>query len=250
MQTWLIDIGNTKTAFGLREAGQIVSRHAVRTIKLAHYPLSFIEAGSRALIASVVPNATENLLEKLKQLAIEARTIKAIDVPMKSEYLEMENLGTDRMLTAFAGYELYAKDAGRDLIIVNLGTATTFECVTKAGVYLGGAITLGIGSIIDAIHERTAQLPMVPLEIPTSAVGRTTIQSLQSGILNSSLLGIREFTHALSAEAFPEVKPLVIATGGLAEFTHTHLPGRFDFVDQDLVLKGLGLLSEPRFGEI
>jgi type III pantothenate kinase len=243
MPFWLIDIGNTKTAFALLEAGELTTRYTIPTSQLATVTLDFIRDEGDALIASVVPEATTKLQELLERRGINSKVITAADIPMQNEYEEIEKLGTDRILAAFAAHELYGKPKGRNIIVVSLGTATTFECISKVGVYLGGAITLGIGSIIEAIKERTAQLPQVPLDVPKSAIGKTTMASLQSGILNTQLLGIREFTHTLAAEAFSSDKPLVIATGGLAQFTHTHLPELFAEIDQDLVLKGLSILA-------
>jgi type III pantothenate kinase len=242
MPHWLIDIGNTKTAFALHEEGKLTTRYTIPTSELEVVTLDFIRDDGDALIASVVPDATTKLQELLERRGITSRVITAADIPMQNEYEELEKLGTDRILAAFAAYKLYGKAQGKNAIVVSLGTATTFECISKEGVYLGGAITLGIGSIIEAIKERTAQLPQVPLDVPKSAIGRTTMASLQSGILNTQLLGIREFTHTLAAEAFPSDKPIVIATGGLAQFTHTHLHELFAEIDPDLVLKGLALL--------
>jgi type III pantothenate kinase len=243
MSTWLIDIGNTKIAFALLDQGELTTRYTIPTIELDTVSLDFIRDNGDALIASVVPDATVKLQGLLERRGITSKVISSDATPMQNEYEEIEKLGSDRILAAFAAYEIYGKAQGKNIIVVSLGTATTFECVTKAGVYLGGAITLGIGSIIEAIKERTAQLPQVPLDVPKSAIGRTTMSALQSGILNTQLLGIREFKHKLAAEAFPEGKPLVIATGGLAPFVRTHLPEVFDEVDLDLVLKGLALMA-------
>lgn len=243
MPIWLIDIGNTKTAFALHDAGELTTRYTIPTAELENVTLDFIRDEVNAFIASVVPEATAKLQELLERRGISSRVIAAADVPMLNEYEEIEKLGTDRILAAFAAFELYGKPRGKNVIVLSLGTATTFECVSKEGVYLGGAITLGIGSIIEAIKERTSQLPRVPLEVPKSAIGRTTMASLQSGILNTQLLGIREFTHTLAAEAFSSDQPLVIATGGLAQFTRTHLPELFAVIDPDLVLKGLSSLA-------
>lgn len=243
MPQWLIDIGNTKTAFALLEAGELTTRYTIPTSELENVTLDFIRDEGEALIASVVPDATDKLQSLLERRGIAPRVITASDVPVKNEYEEIEKLGTDRILAAFAAFETYGKPQQKNVVVVSLGTATTFECISKDGVYLGGAITLGIGSVIEAIKERTAQLPQVPLDVPKSAIGRTTMASLQSGILNTQLLGIREFTHTLGEEAFHSDKPLVIATGGLAQFTHTHLPGFFAEVEPDLVLKGLALVA-------
>jgi type III pantothenate kinase len=243
MQTWLIDIGNTKTAFALLEGDELTTRYTLSTPDLEGVLLDFVHAESHALISSVVPSATDTLQAILERRGMTSRVVTSADVPMKNEYFEIEKLGTDRILAAYAAYEEYAKEQSKNLIVVNLGTATTFECVTKEGAYLGGAITLGIGNTIDAVHAMTAQLPKVPLDVPKSAIGRTTMESLQSGIMNTQLLGIREFTQKLAVEAFQTDEPHVIATGGLAQFASSHLPELFDHVDLDLVLKGLARIA-------
>lgn len=240
MSNWVVDIGNTKSAFGLVSNDGFGIRLDIPTHDLADADLGFLAQGDTVLLASVVPSATAILLERLQEIECTGRVIRSEDVPIESRYLEPQNLGTDRILAAFAAHTLYAKPLGKPAIVVSLGTATTFECISKDGVYLGGAITLGIGSIIDAIHDRTAQLPKVPLEIPSSAIGRTTIESLQSGIVHTQLLGIAQFIWVLAEEAFTDDIPIVIATGGLASFAQAHTQ-IFDHVDPDLVLKGISL---------
>ena len=248
MPHWLIDIGNTKTAFARLEANELASRYTIPTSELETVTLDFIRDDGDAWVASVVPEATEKLRSLLERRGISSRLITAADVPMQNEYEEIEKLGTDRILAAYSAYEHWGKPQKKHVIVLSMGTATTFECVTNEGVYLGGAITLGIGSIIDAIHERTAQLPRVPMDVPKSAIGKTTMASLQSGILNTQLLGIRELIKRLSSEAFGDAKPIVIATGGLSAFANANLPDLFDVVDPDLVLKGLALLTRDTAG--
>lgn len=243
MPHWLIDIGNTKTAFAQLEGDELASRYTIPTAELENVTLDFIRDEGDALIASVVPDATTKLQGLLERRGITHRVITASDVPIRNEYEEIEKLGTDRILGAYAAYMHYGKPQQKNVIVVSLGTATTFECISSEGVYLGGAITLGIGSVIEAIHERTAQLPKVPLDVPKSAVGKTTMASLQSGILNTHLFGIRELIKLLSSEAFGDERPMIIATGGLGAFATANLPDVFDEVDPDLVLKGLALLT-------
>jgi type III pantothenate kinase len=246
MSQWLVDIGNTKTAFALLEGRELGARYTIPTSEIESVTLDFIRDGGDALITSVVPDAAVALQAQLERRGIASRVVRASDVPMQNEYEEIEKLGTDRILAAFASYERYGRQQGKNVIVVSLGTATTFECVTKEGVYLGGAITLGIGSIIEAIKERTAQLPQVPLDLPKSAIGRTTMSALQSGILNTQLLGIREFVRKLMEEVFVDDGAIVIATGGLASFAATHLPDLFYAVDPDLVLSGLAMLAQDK----
>ena len=104
----------------------------------------------------------------------------------------------------------------RDILIVDCGTATTFDVITATGEYLGGAILPGVGVSLEALASHTAKLPRVELARPTGALGRSTVESIQSGVFHGQVGAIRQLIGVLSREAFASDPPRVIGTGGYA----------------------------------
>ncbi len=149
-------------------------------------------------------------------------------------YRNPTEVGADRIANAIAATHLYPN---RNLIIVDLGTATTFCAVTETKKYLGGSIIPGLRISMESLESRTAKLPSVEIVTPESALGKTTVSSIQSGLFFAHLGAIREISNRLTAECFPGTEPFIIGTGGFA-----HLFDRekcFHTTQADLVLKGL-----------
>jgi len=139
-----------------------------------------------AIISSVVPPLTNVVKEAISKLA------NGIDIIVVGPGIKTgisilvdnpREVGTDRIVNACAGYHLY----GGPLIIVDFGTATTFDVVSEKGEYLGGAISPGIGISMEALFRETAQLPRVDFKKPTRVIGKNTVESMHSGILKSTL---------------------------------------------------------------
>jgi type III pantothenate kinase len=127
--------------------------------------------------------------------------------------------------------------------VIDLGTATTYDCVTSDGVFLGGAIAAGLELSAEALANRAAQLPTIELAFPSSIIGRTTIESIQSGTLYGGLAQLEGLVARLRAAAFPNEEPVVVATGGLSRL----IEGRTSIVthfDPALVLEGIRIASE------
>ena len=125
----------------------------------------------------------------------------------------------------------------RNLIVADFGTATTLCAITKNKEFLGGNIIPGVRLAMEALEERTAQLPSVEIIPPRNALGRTTVESIQSGLYWSNVGMVRELVSRITEEEFAEEPPLVLATGGFAQlFNREKL---FDEVVPDLILKGL-----------
>jgi type III pantothenate kinase len=125
----------------------------------------------------------------------------------------------------------------RDVLVVDCGTATTLEVVTAAGDYLGGAILPGVGIGAEMLASRTAKLPRVEIARPESALGRTTAESIQSGLYYGNVGAIRQLIAALTVEAFSGQRPQVIGTGGFARMFESERI--FDEIVPELVLFGL-----------
>ncbi len=157
-----------------------------------------------------------------------------IKTGLKIKYLNPAEVGADRIANSIAGIKLFPD---KDLIIIDFGTATTFDVVTKSKEYLGGAIMPGLKVSVEALESKTAKLSAVELEIPSKAVGRTTKESIQSGLVFGQVGAIKELILRIKEEQFIESAPVIIGTGGFSHmFREFNL---FDKIIPDLVLRGI-----------
>ena len=157
-----------------------------------------------------------------------------IKTGLKIRYKDPREVGADRIADALGATKLYPD---RNLVVVDFGTATTVCAVTANAEFLGGNIIPGVRLAMEALEARTAQLPSVEIKPMTTAVGRTTVESIQSGLYWSSFGAVRELVQRITAEVFPEDPPFVVGTGGFASlFSDTDL---FDAIVPDLILVGL-----------
>ncbi len=250
-----VDIGNTSTTLGLFDAeGVLAQRFDIPTRTLTHRaltrealdaPLADILLPNTIAIASVVPWASDELIAVLQEMFPSANllVITSSNIPLQIDYPRPEELGTDRLLGALAAWKLRGEPEQRPCIVIDLGTATTYDAITSDGVFLGGAIAPGLELGAEALTQRAAQLPPIELSFPASIIGRTTIESMQSGILYGGLAQLEGFVTRLGRFAFPNEEPIVCATGGLSRL----IEGRTAIVshfDPDLVLTGIRIAAE------
>jgi type III pantothenate kinase len=200
----------------------------------------------RVAVCSVVPAALHPVRGASKQyFGCEPFVLQAgVRTGLKIRYRNPAEVGADRIAGAMAAAE---RHPGRNLIVVDCGTATTFDVVTSSGDYLGGVILPGIGVSAESLASRTAKLPRVEIARPEAMLGRTTVESIQSGLYHGHCGAIRRIVDGLSAEAFPEERPCIVATGGFARMLEEER--MFDEIVPELVLLGLrraeGLSREP-----
>lgn len=153
---------------------------------------------------------------------------------LKIRYKDPKEVGADRIADAVGALTLYP---GRNLIVVDFGTATTLTAISSAGEFLGGNILPGVRLALEALVEKTAKLPSVEIVPVTGAIGRSTVESIQNGLYWSNVGMVRELTARMTAEAFADEPPLVIGTGGFSHlFDQEKL---FDAVVPELILLGL-----------
>ena len=153
---------------------------------------------------------------------------------MKIQYRDPKEVGADRIADAVGAIKMFPE---KNLIVADFGTATTICGITKNKEFLGGNIIPGVRLSMEALEERTAQLPSVEILPPRNALGRTTIESIQSGLYWSNVGMVRELVGRITEEEFANEPPLVVATGGFAQlFNRERL---FDEVVPDLILTGL-----------
>ena len=153
---------------------------------------------------------------------------------LKIQYRDPKEVGADRIADAVGAITMFPN---KNLIIADFGTATTLCAITKNKEFLGGNIIPGVRLAMEALEQRTAQLPAVEILPPRQALGRTTIESIQSGLYWSNVGMVRELVSRITEEEFASEKPFVIGTGGFAAlFNREKL---FDEVVPDLILEGL-----------
>src|SRR6185369_15963227 len=248
-----IDAGNTNLVFALVDGGEIKARWRIATdprrtadqyavwlhqlLELEGYSKSDVDS---VIIGTVVPRALHNL-EVLASKYFHVEPLIAgqgkAAWPMSLDVDEPQNVGADRALNVIAAH---AKHPG-DLVIIDFGTATTFDVVDGSGAYKGGIIAPGINLSIDALVSAAAMLPRIAIEAPEdkSVIGRTTESQMIIGIYWGYVAMIEGLTERLKREIGGEVT--VVATGGLASLFDKHTQA-FDAIEPDLTIQGLSLL--------
>jgi type III pantothenate kinase len=193
-------------------------------------------AVKRVAICSVVPQALYSVRSAaLKYFQSEPFILQAgVKTGLRVRYRNPHEVGADRIAGAIAAT---LRRPSSNVIIVDCGTATTLDVVTAEGDYLGGAILPGIGISVETLAGRTAKLPRVEIAKPTVALGRSTSESIQSGVYHSHVGAIRQLVTELAREAFEGKRPAVIGTGGFARLLEAE--NLFDEVVPELVLLGL-----------
>ena len=246
----VLDVGNTNTVLGLYDKAKLRANWRVSTTKtqtVDEYGVLFrnlfamdaIDAKqvSGIIISSVVPPIDSTLREvcekyfKVKPLFVEP----GVKTGMPVKYENPAEVGADRIVNGVAAFEKH----GGPCIVVDFGTATTFDAISKNGEYLGGVIAPGLGISAEALFERTARLPRIDVRKPDRVIGATTVGSIQSGLYFGYLGLVDGILDRLLSEMGKQTK--VIATGGLAEL----IAGGSKYisaVDDLLTLEGLRII--------
>ena len=250
-----IDVGNTNLVFALVEAGEIKARWRIATdprrtadqYSVWLHQLLELEGYGRddvhgVIIGTVVPRALHNL-EVLSEKYFRKTPIiagqGAAAWPMQLDVDEPQNVGADRALNAIAAHAKYPGD----LLIIDFGTATTFDVVSSSGAYSGGIIAPGINLSLDALVSAAAKLPRIAIEAPEddSVIGRTTVSQMTIGIYWGYVAMLEGLTERIKRELGRPVT--VVATGGLATLFDKHTKV-FDAIEPDLTIQGLNLLYD------
>jgi type III pantothenate kinase len=244
-----IDIGNTHTVLGLYDGRKlkghfrIASNHALTGDECGILVKQLFEEYDKikgVIICSVVPPLTPVYEEMSKKFLKAEPVVVSSDLSLgiKVLYDDPKAVGADRIANAVAAYEIY----GGPVIVVDLGTATTFDVISEKGEYLGGAIAPGIETSSLNLFQRAAQLFKVSLEKPKKAIGTNTEESLRSGILFGAVGQIDEIVKRIKEELKQrrpsKRKPKIIATGGLASLVAKESQ-TIEEVNPTLTLEGL-----------
>ena len=248
-----IDVGNTNTVFALHDARGFVAEwrcntESVRTADqyfvwltqlMTHAGLN--PADIHDVVISNVAPATLFNLRVLCDRYFNTRPLvvgkSGCDLPVEVRVDNPVEVGADRLVNTVAAYRTY----GPDLIVVDFGTATTFDVVDDDGAYAGGVIAPGINLSLEALHGAAAHLPHIDVTVPQRVVGTSTVQCMQSGIYWGYIGLIEGLCTSIAAEREREMT--VIATGGLAPL-FARGSTTIGHVDQDLTMRGLVMIFE------
>jgi type III pantothenate kinase len=246
----VFDVGNTETVLGLFDGAELIdhwriSTHPERTVDeagllirgLLHESGYEADGVRAAAIGSVVPGMTAVFAETCERhLGAHVEIITArSSLPIRLDVDEPLSVGPDRIVNTLAAARMY----NADTIAVDLGTATTFDCITRDGVFIGGVIAPGVKTGAETLVRRTAALPRVDLQRPDLVIGRTTQACLRSGIFFSAVEGIDGIVRRIKQE-WQKPTALVVATGGLATLIGPHCK-TVDKIEPYLTLYGLQL---------
>ena len=246
------DVGNTDTVFALMNlSGREVVAHwristAVRRTEDEYRVLlaALLATGPpgagpirRGVVGSVVP-AGDRTLRRVLSSVVEGPVLQVTarsELPIRIDVEEPLTVGADRILNTLAARTRF----GRDTIAVDLGTATTFDCITADGVFLGGVIAPGVSAGLDWLARSTAKLPRVELAPPPEVIGRRTEACIRSGVFHSAVGAVDAIVGRIR-ESWDSEDILVVATGGFAPVIGPHAAS-VDRVEPLLTLEGLGI---------
>ncbi|MDG0808977.1 type III pantothenate kinase [Cohnella rhizosphaerae] len=248
----VVDVGNTNIVLGLYEGPELLHHWRLSTNRSATvdeygimltnlFTIAGIEAAEidGVIVSCVVPPLMPTL-ERLfvKYVGREALVVgPGIKTGLNIRYENPKEVGADRIVNAVAGIEHY----GAPLVVVDFGTATTFDYIDPSGAYIGGVIVPGIGISAEALYQRAARLPRVELAKPKAVVGRNTVAAIQSGAIYGYAGQVDGIVKRIRAEQ--RCAPRVIATGGLAELIAGESE-TIESVDSMLTLEGLRIIYE------
>ena len=247
-----IDVGNTETVVGVFRDEELAWRWRMSTVPdrtadelallfggfLQQQELSFDRNVTGVVLSSVVPSATQALREMVRRYfrfppVVVEPGVKT-GVPVLTD--NPKEVGADRIVNALAAFSRF----GGPCVVVDFGTATTFDCVSDQGEYLGGAIAPGLQVAARALFEHTARLPLVELVAPNAAIGKNTVESVQSGLIFGYASLIDGMVERIAKELG---HPTVVATGGLAPVVIEECK-TVDHHEPWLTLEGLRLVFE------
>jgi type III pantothenate kinase len=241
----LFDIGNTHTHLGLADDERVVKHINIPTAKWFNRGAGslvkrFVGRNhiDGAIVCSVVPRATPLARKMVRSfwnlglLELHAKTVRGVGI----NYPKPKTIGADRLANSVAAFKRF----GAPVVVVDFGTAVTFDVVDDEGNYVGGIIAPGLAAMTDYLHEKTALLPRIKIAEPKTVIGKSTEQAMLAGAVFGYRGLVRELIHELKREMKAAHLP-VVATGGYAELIAAGL-SEISTVEPNLTLEGLRLV--------
>ena len=251
-----IDVGNTNIVLGVFDDDRLVESWRLATLRertadeigiwvaqLFEHRALDINRIDGIVMGSVVPPLTGTLMAMAQRYfgLTPLNVDSTVDTGMPLLYKYPAEIGADRILDAVAAYRLYGRERQVPLIVVDFGTATTFDAVSAKGEYLGGIICPGVQISADALFQRAARLPRVDVRKPCEVIGKTTVVAMESGLYYGYVGLVDGLIRRLKRELGQNA--VCVATGGLATIIAPEVD-LIEHVDQDLTLQGLRMVWE------
>jgi type III pantothenate kinase len=253
-----IDVGNTNIVLGVFDGGHLTESWRLATFRertadevgilVTHlFERSRIDLGrvDGIILSSVVPPLTRTMEEMAERFF--GRRPLTVDpgsnTGMPVLYTPASDVGADRVVNGVAAYESFGRQTKTPVIVVDFGTATTFDAISGAGEYIGGVICPGIGISADALFQRAARLPRVDVRKPPAVIGGTTVTSMQSGLFYGYVSMVDGIVARMRAELADGAHAACIATGGMADILADETTA-IERVVPDLTLQGLRIIWE------
>lgn len=252
-----IDVGNTNVTIGVFDGDRLVHNWRLAALRertadelgifvtrLFEQTKVDVSAVSGISIASVVPPLTRPMEEMCERyFGQTALLVDATNAGIPIAYFPAADVGADRIVNAVAAREKYGRDGRTPLIVVDFGTGTTFDTISREGEYVGGIICPGIGISAEALFQRAARLPRVDVRKPASVIGQTTVNAMQSGLFFGYVEMVDGLVRRIRQELPGGSDAVVLATGGLADVLAPETQS-IQHVEPDLTLDGLRLIWE------
>lgn len=255
-----IDVGNTNTVLGVFDGPRLIHSWRLQTVRertadefglllegLFQHDGVDRRAVSGVILASVVPPLTSTVSAMIVRYFGAPPTVvdPTHDTGMPIRYDNPAEVGADRIVNAIAAYEAFGRAAQLPLIVCDFGTATTLDAVNAQGEYLGGAICPGVTISADALFQRAARLPRIDVRKPATAIGRTTVAAMESGLFYGYVGMVEGLVRRMTLELGGQA--VCVATGGLAAVIAPETP-LINHVDIDLTLHGMRIVWERQHG--
>jgi type III pantothenate kinase len=258
-----IDVGNTNIVLGVFDGERLAQSWRLATLRERTadeigilvadlFDRSSIDhaAITGVVLSSVVPPLTRPIEEMAERYfrRVPLTVDPASNTGMPVRYHPPSDVGADRVVNGIAAFELFGKPRGVPVIVVDFGTATTFDAISRNGEYLGGVICPGIGISADALFQRAARLPRVDVRRPPSVVGQTTVTSMQSGLFFGYASMVDGIVTRIRRELDGGAEAACVATGGMADIIAAETTS-IQQIDPNLTLVGLRMVWE-RHGKV
>jgi len=251
-----IDVGNTNIVLGVFERGALVESWRLATLRertsdeIGIWVSQLFEHRSLdpnridgIVLSSVVPPLTGTIMTMARRYfgLTPLNVDSSVDTGMPLLYKHPAEIGADRIVNAVAAYQIYGIERHVPLIVVDFGTATTFDAVSARGEYLGGVICPGVQISADALFQRAARLPRVDVRKPCEVIGRSTVGAMESGLYYGYVGLVDGLVRRMKQELGEHT--ICVATGGLADVISPEV-ALIEHVDPDLTLQGLRMIWE------